>query len=308
MLCRVSKRRLSDASRQLPPHYVTLSKATLEAAAAANANYSVSRHASLFEQVNFNGPFSGLSHQAGLMGPPSSLAYPVPKDPSKFGSQPSDINKLALGQFDKVPKSSTFSATKWLLESAQTPRPHSLPKNSSIDDDDYLFPDLPPPPNAKLDTPLPILKHPPPLAAKFGPMRPSFEFSSDNNDNVQNSRSSSLDDLTSQDYYLPLQYIRSNTLPNSSGAQIKQTTVGAPTPLNKGAQNGIFPELTSSAETSMKRPGSAPDLNKKASPIRSALRSTMDRGRRSRGSRKSLEARAGLGGGSNKKVMFRCGH
>ena len=121
--------------------------------------------------------------------------------------------------------------------------------------------------------------------------------SSDNNE-LQNSRSSSLDDLTLQgDYYLPLQHhLRSNTLPSSSsshhhhhqshlaaaGSSGKQTSQAA-------ATNGDQPPVE---EDKMKRPGSAPDL--KTSPIRSVLRSSMDRGGGKRSKRKSLESRSVL--------------
>ena len=141
--------RLSDVVS--PPHYVTLSRATLEAA----SNQRLSRQASLFEQIHYT---SNCPQQQLLQGG------------VKYNSQPDKMDTLVAPPSQAVvPKSSTFSATKWLLESAASKPPSLTAKNggvgtgSSIDDDDYLFPDLPPPPTAKLDpatnTPQPILKH-----------------------------------------------------------------------------------------------------------------------------------------------------
>ena len=134
-----------------------------------------------------------------------------------------------------------------------------------------------------------------PAAVALAP-KPSFDLSSDNNE-LQNSRSSSLDDLTLQgDYYLPLQHhLRSNTLPSSSSSHYQSHLAAAGAgssskQMSQATANGDQPPPLE--EDKMKRPGSAPDL--KTSPIRSVLRSSMDRGGAKRSKRKSLESRSVL--------------
>ena len=253
----------------IPPHYVTLSRATMEAASATENGGSKNTQIpkQLAEQINLGvGPFGqnyilhpgmlnqqmGNKHDKKYTSQPhlnmkNGVAFNLAEDKSSQVGRSSSCGASSSNktrqQHEKpeVPKykpilqvqshkKGTILTTPSVQKStnyiqANVPSSHVMRKDNNImtrkgsSDEDYLFPDLPPPPDALLDpnttsvrtisssvnNKMGINKVSPRSSSgrSFLNHQTSFDFASSDsqmqNDGTQNSRSSSLDDLTLQE-------------------------------------------------------------------------------------------------------------
>ncbi len=281
------------------PHYVTLSRAALVEAGdarmieqhslqyrSANGGHHQHHHHSLHpktsvrysSQPQLNADFR--HHRSGLQGSLQQgsildFHYPTPPVRKPKASGP----KKAHQNMTPPPK-------------YQQP----VSQQESLENSEYLFPDLPPPPDALLDN----------TTTSASP--PSIQ---------QNSRCSSLDDLnwvtsaaemsrsfqepgTTLGFHMPnrQQLQKSNTLPSQpSRPQTQQQPISimkkrASNPIELRRSSGAVKVDLSSADKTIRRPGSEPDL--KTSPVRSSMRPQSQ----------EVKRLSGISQGSSKKVMF----
>ena len=259
----------------VPPHYVTLTRATSEAIAAGASLKNGPFRKGILEGVHLgNAPFG----QPEILGPQDSSNIGN-KNGKRYNSQPqlnekngvvfdlsqdknqtgplgrssscgASSNKNRLNDKPELPKYKPILQVKSYKGGTSTTAvsPSMLKKDGNRNDDDYLFPDLPPPPDTLLeprggDTVRRGIsvsvsnkdnKHASNKPSSFLVHQTSFDFASSDsqmmNDGTQNSRSSSLDDLTLQECppILPQEpggnatdirenfYQKSNTLPINS--------------------------------------------------------------------------------------------
>ena len=219
----------------VPPHYVTLSRATTEALAAGAQK-------GIFERIQFEnsqfgpevfGPgipnLMGSKHGKRYTSQPqlnekNGVAFNLSDDKSptsQLGRSSSCGASSNKGRFNDmkpdIPKYKPILQVKsYKGVTSTTAIPLNVIKKESGDgsEDDYLFPDLPPPPDALLEPRKNVRGISPAVAKKdikkgsgnpssFLVHQTSFDFASSDsqmlNDGTQNSRSSSLDDLTLQE-------------------------------------------------------------------------------------------------------------
>ena len=228
----------------VPPHYVTLSRATTEALAAGATFKNGQIQNSVFERIQL---------EDGRFGPPPEVFGPGisnqmgNKNGKRYTSQPqlNERNGVAFNLADdksptsQLGRSSSCGASsnkerfndmkpeipkyKPILQvksykgvTSTTAVPLNVIKKEGGDgsEDDYLFPDLPPPPDALLEPRKNVRGISPAVTKKdykkgtgntqsFLVHQTSFDIASSDsqllNDGTQNSRSSSLDDLTLQE-------------------------------------------------------------------------------------------------------------
>ena len=235
----------------------------------------------------------------------------------RFGSQPSLNGVLDFPDTHKPPVPKTKPKMKHLKQTSksqpntqlqqqqqqsQQPKYQQPVSQQSLEDSEYLFPDLPPPPDTILDTNHTASASPP--------------------SQMENSRCSSLDDLhwvtsaaemsqmTSssasqrrQDFHSNRGHFKSNTLPSSMPTQPIIRTSQPTSIMKKRASNPVDPRRLSgairidlsSADKTIRRPGSEPDLKPQNSPMRSSMiKPDVSDPRR----------HSGMSQGSSKKVMF----
>ena len=231
------------------PHYVTLSRSALVESADTR----------FLEQQSLH--FSHRGQQPQPLNQPQIQGLPN-QNHKRYSSQP-HLNRNVL-DYD-----TTAAATAKPLPPIQKPLPkpptkHPKPKyqqpvsQQELENSEYLFPDLPPPPDALLDN------------------------TTSENSIQQNSRCSSLDDLnwvTSaaemsrfQGFHTVKKDHRSNTLPNQNGGSKEPISImkkRASNPVELRRSSGAIRVDLSTADKTIRRPGSEPDL--KISPMRSAM-------------------------------------
>jgi len=223
----------------VPPHYVTLSRATTEALAAGAALKNEQVQKDMLERLRLEGgPFGpteilgpllpgpmGNKHGKRYTSQPqltekNGVAFCFPDDtspPSQLGRSSScgaSANKGNLTEKPELPKYKPILQVKsYKGGTSTTAVSHTVIKKDGVEDD-YLFPDLPPPPDALLEPRTNVrgitqsskkkeTKRPLGTTPSFLVHQTSFDFASSDsqmlNDGTQNSRSSSLDDLTLQE-------------------------------------------------------------------------------------------------------------
>ena len=302
------------------PHYVTLSRAAMLEAGDAR----------LFEQQsvqfrpNFGQYRSGLrySSQPQLNGN-NILDFQQPRMPQTpfiiTTHEPEAVPPRGRPEIKPKPRIRTLSASPHpVSKTGSGPPPkyqQPVSQQVSLENSDYLFPDLPPPPDALLDN----------TTASASPDPPSFQ---------QNSRCSSLDDLTwvtsaaemsrslqqnelqtvtpllppKMGFHRPSGSFqsdqRSHTLPSQPSTAFKcQQPISimkkrASNPIELRRSSGAVKVDLSSADKTIRRPGSEPDL--KMSPMRSSIRNSTG----SNDPRYDPKRLSGMSQGSMKKVMF----
>ena len=309
------------------PHYVTLSKSALVEAGEARLQQ--------FEQQSFQ--FGGHAPN-GVVVPTSSGGGGVPPTPnarttSRYGSQPSlngilDFQDVGMPPNTvpqnllrpPVPKMKPKIKLSQKQPQGPPPKYQQPVSQQDLENSEYLFPDLPPPPDAMLDTSNHTTSASPPSQ-------------------LENSRCSSLDDLNwvtsaaemsqalsqqksaqitasqrRQDFHSNKKSYKSNTLPTLPSAQ--QPLVAAMRPhqptsiMKKRASNPVDPKRLSSgaikidlssADKTIRRPGSEPDLKPASmqnSPMRSSIKTSETIGP------DDPRRLSGISQGSSKKVMF----
>ena len=317
------------------PHYVTLSKSALVEAGEARLQQ--------FEQQSFQ--FGGHAPPPGGVVPASAGGgggippTPNARTTSRYGSQPSLNGILDFqdggGMPNTVPPNLRPPVPKMkpkIKLSQKQPQQQQQPQGpppkyqqpvsqQDLENSEYLFPDLPPPPDALLDTSNHTTSASPPSQ-------------------LENSRCSSLDDLNwvtsaaemsqalsqqksaqitasqrRQDFHTNKKSYKSNTLPTLPSAQ-QQPLVAAMRPhqptsiMKKRASNPVDPKRLSSgairidlssADKTIRRPGSEPDLKPASmqnSPMRSSIKTSETIGP------DDPRRLSGISQGSSKKVMF----
>ena len=226
----------------VPPHYVTLSRATTEALAAGASFKNDQMQKGIFERIQFeNSQFgpdvfspqfpSAMGNKQGKrytsqpqLNEKNGVAFNLAEDkspPSQLGRSSSCGASSNKGRFTdqkpEIPKYKPILQVKsYKGITSTTAVPLNVIKKESGDgsEDDYLFPDLPPPPDALLEPRKNVRGISPGVSKKdykkgtghassFLVHQTSFDFASSDsqmmNDGTQNSRSSSLDDLTLQE-------------------------------------------------------------------------------------------------------------
>ena len=299
-----------------PPHYVTLSRATMEAASHENRKTGIKRQSSLFEHIQYTTEDPGrgilrydsqLKNKEGIRYNSQPQLNAVSSESNKRHSNPIGGNKKATNGWLVADKPHVQNY-KPVLNDTQNKfiSNYKLSVKNELKYDDYLFPDLPLPPDVKLDTPQPILKKGSFHRASFTlPAHAYFDLqSSDSQHDIQNSRSSSLDDLTLQETSpgngQTDPKFRSNTLP--TGVTQPKAITQKQEASNKSS--GAVRVDLSFSDKSIRKPGSAPDLvAAKKSPIRPALRSSIENKEKQQQRRKKgpLDRAVAV---SNKRVMF----
>ena len=229
---------------------------------------------SMMNTINNNVPHYVTLSRSAMIGTENSA---ILFESARYSSQP-QLNREAILDFSTaLPKYNARSTSLKKSKKVMPPPKYVQPvsQQESLENSDYLFPDLPPPPDALLDN----------TTTSASP--PSLQ---------QNSRCSSLDDLNwvTSAAEMTRSLGKSNTLPTKGHNQpisIMKKRASNPIELQRRSSGAVKVDL-SSADKTIRRPGSEPDL--KTSPMRSSMRSTTPNEKRL----------SGLSTGSSKKVMF----